>query len=275
MRCLALAFAFVPALAALLPAQGSPAQSSNSAAKPSARTFAELLATLPAEPLSERYAAMQAFAKGPHAPAAIPDLVTELRAKAPEFDNDGCLLLEAILREHASAEVPIQAVREVLLEVVVRPLWTSRQKAAQALAVLLQRPSAVEGAEERLARALVPLLASQRSRVVDAGAAALAAIPGAGFGADPFAARAWFHQRFGGAVDLHAACFEELLVLREHGDRWRTPDGRDLTREAVDGLVEAAKASAAQHRRTFEVVLQAPAADIEEEMSTFGLGRFG
>jgi D-alanyl-D-alanine carboxypeptidase len=238
-------------------------------------SLAELLASLPKERLAERHAAMQAFANGEHAVGAIPDVVAELRAKAPEFDNDGCLLLEWILREHAEAQVPVAALRDALLEVVVRTRWTSRQKAAQALAVLLKRKGAVDGAEERLARALVPLLASQRSRVVDAGAAALAAIPGASCGADPFAARAWFRERFGSSIDLHAAHFEELLVLRADGDRWRTQDGRELSREDVESLVEAAKASAQERRRTFEVVLQAAAADVDAAMSTTGFGRFG
>src|SRR5690606_31776174 len=116
------------------------------------------------------------------APAAIGPLLQRIRAEAPTLDNDGCLALECILRAHDDAVCDL----DVLLEVVQRPRWNSRQKAAQALALALPRTN-LAGAEERIARAVIPLLASQRQRVFEAGARCLAQLAGDEVGEDPVA----------------------------------------------------------------------------------------
>lgn len=251
-------------LVSLVAAVGIPAQS----------TMAGLRAAWQELTVAARFAAMRELAAAADAPARIPAILAELRAAAPAFDNDGCLLLELVLRAHPEAMVPVAAIRDELLAVATRPAWTSRQKSAQALAVLFQRPAALAGAEERIARTLVPLLASQRGRVSAAAAACLARFEDAAFGDDPFAARAWFHARFGGAVDLHTARFEEVLVAREVDDGFALPDGRTVARADLVEIAAAARAVAADRRRTFEVVVQTDAARVDRAVATPELGGY-
>jgi D-alanyl-D-alanine carboxypeptidase len=196
-----------------------------------------ILATLEMPASAAQLAAMRAAAARPDAPAAIPGLLAKIRAEAPALDNDGCLALEQILRAHPDATCPV----DVLLEVVARPIWTSRQKGAQALALAL-RPEVVAGQRERLARAVIPLLASQRERVYSAGARCLAAIAGRDLGDDPAAARAWFFATFGKGIDLVAAVHEEVVVVRPQED-----GGFRVQGEPAADLAElTAKAAAAR-----------------------------
>lgn len=183
-----------------------------------------LLPTLRADASAAQSAAMEAFAARVDAPTVIPALLDRMRAEAPSLDNNGCLALERILRAHSTAELPRGAIADALLEVLARPIWTSRQKAAQALAETL-RPDVIAGREERLARALLPLLTSQRSRVFGAGERCLAMVAGRGFDADPFAAREWFHRRFGKGIDLVAGVHEVVVVVRKDGEAF-TVQGR-------------------------------------------------
>lgn len=174
------------------------------------RPFESVLDALRAPASPAQVEAMRAFAARMDAPAAIPELLDRLRDEAPRLDNNGCLLLEWILREHPDATCPVDG----LLDVLARPIWNSRQKAAQALLLAL-RPETMVGQEERLARAVLPLLTSQRSRVYEAGAKCLTRIAGRDLGTDPVVARRWFFERFGKGIDLHASVHEVVLVVRE------------------------------------------------------------
>lgn len=212
-------------------------------------------------------AAFDAFAARPEAPLAIPALLDRIAAEAPRLDNDGCLLLAAILRAHPSAPCPLPP----LLGALARPRWTSRQKAAEVVALLLRRPGAAAGCEQAVAQALVPLLTSQRGRVRTPAARALAALAGEDLG-DAVAARAWFHRRFGIGIDLLAGVHEEVLVVTRDGGNFRLPDGSAGDLRTLSAAVQAAHAAAAQRRRTLGVVLQLPTATVDATATTSGLG---
>ena len=229
--------------------------------------FDDLLPILRQPGSAAQLAALDAFAERADAPAAIAPLLAQIRAEAPQLDNDGCLALERILRAHADAACPL----DVLVEVIGRPLWTSRQKGAQALAIALAR-TPFAGDEERLARAVVPLLVSQRQRVFEAGGRCLAVIAGRDLGDDPIAARQWFFDRFGEGIDLLAGVHEHVVVVRPDGASWSI-DGAAPT--DLDGVVRAL-----EHRRTrlapsgvpLSIVVQLPKAQIDQMLAAGATG---
>lgn len=115
-----------------------------------------------------RYEAMAAFLAQPDAPRAVRPLLelllTRLRAGRPDWEgpaNDACLNLSQILESHQGVSVPPAEILE-LIEAATD--WTTVQKCGEVLAQGVAR-TGQEGLEERLAEALVPGLASQRSRV--------------------------------------------------------------------------------------------------------------
>lgn len=234
------------ALASVLAAQAAPAP------------IDDLLAIVRRQGSADQVEAMRAFAARPDAPAAIAPLLQRIRAEAPALDNNGCLALEFVLRAHPAAACPI----DVLLEVLARPIWTSRQKAAQALLPLL-RDDVVAAAREALARAVIPLLTSQRSRVYRAGAACLAKIAGADLGDDPVAARAWFHETFGSGIDLVAAVHERVLVVRSAGDGWLLGDRQLPDTAALIDAVRAERERAMAARLSLGIVRQVAAREVD------------
>lgn len=175
--------------------------------------FDELMATLRDDELEDELRVMQAFAKQSGAPAAIPGLLAALRAEAPALDNDVGLTLDFVLAAHPHAPCDM----EPLLEAIRRPRWTSQQKCAQALVHLLRRGDGA-GRERELAADLVPLLASQRPRVFDAAEACLVALTGEEHGDTPDGWLAWYAARFGTELDMRAAVYEDLLVVRPLAD---------------------------------------------------------
>jgi D-alanyl-D-alanine carboxypeptidase len=224
--------------------------------------FDELLAILRQDGSAAQVAAMDAFARRDDAAAAIAPLLARMRAEAPSLDNDGCLALERILRAHADADLPRTAVVEALLEVLARPIWTSRQKAAQALAEAL-RPEVVAGREEVLARALVPLLTSQRSRVYRAGDRCLAAVAGRSFDGDPIAARAWFHRRFGKGLDLLAGIHEVVVCVRAAGTGFVVQERPIADLTALTAAIHAERLAAARQGLEVGVVFSTTAAAVD------------
>ena len=216
--------------------------------------FDTLLATLRENASAAQLAAMEQFAARDDAPAVVPALLAKIRDEAPALDNNGCLALERILRAHADADLPRAAIVDTLLEVMARPIWTSRQKAAQALHEVL-RPDVIAGREERLARGLIPLLTSQRSRVFDAGERCLAQVAGRAFDADPAAARAWYHTRFGRGIDLVAAVHEVVVIVRREGDAFTVQGEPAADLAAVTTAVAAQRADAERRGLAIGAVL--------------------
>ncbi len=216
--------------------------------------FADLVARLRASASAQQVEAMRRFAARADAPAAIPALLELIRTEAPALDNNGCLALEQILGAHPDAACPL----EPLLQVIRRPIWTSRQKGAQALALAL-RPETVAGQEERIARAVIPLLASQRSRVFAAGARCLDRLAGRAIGDDPLAARAWFFERFGKGIDLLAGVQEIVLVIRPlRGGGFDVQGQRAPDPGALTAAVRAARERAARNGLEIGAVVQVP-----------------
>ncbi|HEX5053243.1 MAG TPA: serine hydrolase domain-containing protein [Planctomycetota bacterium] len=228
--------------------------------------FDDVLEQLHATASAAQVEAMRRFAARDDAPAAIPALLDRIRAEAPRLDNNGCLLLEWILRAHPEADCPL----DVLLEVLARPIWNSRQKAAQALALAL-RPEVVARREEPLARAVIPLLTSQRSRVFEAGALCLAHIAGRELGTDPIAARRWFHERFDKGIDLLAAVHELVLVVHEAEGGFVVQGRRLPDLAALTDTVRAARERAEVHGLEVGAVLQLPAERVSRLLEGHGL----
>lgn len=240
-------------LVVLLSAAGIAAQAEEARAP-----IDDLLAVLRRQGSADQLEAMRAFAARPDAPQAIAPLLERIRAEAPALDNNGCLALEFVLRAHPTAVCPVAP----LLEVLARPIWTSRQKAAQALLPLL-RDDVVAAHREALARAVIPLLTSQRSRVYRAGAACLAKIAGKDLGDDPVAARAWFHATFDSGLDLTAAVHERVLIVRPAGGGWAIGERQLSDDAALTEAVRAERERAAGARRSLGVVLQVAAGDVD------------
>ncbi|HEX6811657.1 MAG TPA: serine hydrolase domain-containing protein [Planctomycetota bacterium] len=237
------------------------------ATAPAQSPFAELLDTLRASASAGQLDAMRAFAARDDAPASIPPLLERIRAEAPALDNNGCLALEMILAAHPDAACPL----DVLLEVIARPIWTSRQKGAQALALAL-RPSVIEGHEERLARAVLPLLVSQRSRVFHAGARCLQKIAGRELGTDPLASRAWFFERFGKGIDLLAGVHEVVLVVHEVDGGFEVQGTKVADLAALTATLAAARERAALRGLEVGAVFKLPDARVEKLVASGGFG---
>src|SRR5262249_29213580 len=146
---------------------------------------------------------------------------------------------------------------EPLLEVIARPVWNSRQKGAQALAMAL-RPAVWAGREERIARALLPLLASQRSRGYTAAARCLCTLSGVDLGTDPYAGRAWYCARCGRGIDLLAGVHEVVLVIERQADGSFAVQGeRAADDAALTAAVRAARLRAERGGLTAGAVVRA------------------
>lgn len=206
---------------------------------------------------------LDTFAARADATDAIAPLLQRIRAEAPQLDNDGCLALERILRAHPDATCPL----EPLLEVIERPLWTGRQKGAQALALALPR-AAIGDDAERCARAVVPLLASQRQRVFASGARCLAILAGEDLGDDPIAARQWFFARFGEGIDLLAGVHELVVVVRPDGARWSVDGASPTDLDGVVRVLEHRRSRLAPSGVPVSVVVQLPKAQVDAMLTT-------
>ncbi len=215
-----------------------------------------MLNNLRANASQEQLDVMIRFAKQTDAPAAIPRLIEVLKAEAPRMDNNACLALEFILKEHPTAECPI----DPLLDTISRPIWNSQQKAAQALYYALKKED-VEKRKEELCRRLIPLLTSQRPRVFDAALRCLEKITGQQMGADADAWNTYYEKAFPGKrLDLLKATYEIVAIVRPL-------DGISSVNYSVDGekvgavdelqkrLVELKKRAAKDHL-VLSVVIQ-------------------
>lgn len=270
MRCLVLAVLFASGLV--------PAQSAQQRVAP--RTLADVLAATADGPRAARFAALREFAILDRAVTCVHDAVLEVRAQAPDFDDEACALFEAILREHPKADLPLAEMRDVLLEVAARPRWQSRLGAARLFSTLLEFPEVHEGAEERIARVLVPLLASQRTALILAGSKALARLPRGIATTDRFAARTWFYETFRSSVDLHAAGFEHLEGFEWQGQVWLahchglTFASGGFASGGIARFVATQRSRAHARGRTLEVVLSSDEFEVDLEAGTSDPGLF-
>jgi hypothetical protein len=215
-----------------------------------------LLKYLHANGSPEQYDAMTRFARQTNAPAAIPRLIDVLKAEAPQMDNNICLALEFILREHPDSECPI----DPLLEAISRPIWNSQQKAGQALYHALKEAE-IERRREELCRRLIPLLTSQRPRVFDAALRSLQKITGEKMGPDADMWNTYYEKTFPGKkLDLSKAVYEDIVIVRPLEDKSPviyTVNGEKVG--AVDALkrrLVGLKESADRNRHVFSVVIQ-------------------
>jgi hypothetical protein len=192
---------------------------------PSRITVEDLVASLRQSASMGQLATMRDFAAQANAPEALPRLLQVLRDEAPAMDNNTCLAVEMILMQHPDAVCPTEA----LIEALERKIWTSQQKAAQAL--LHAIPSEPDAdVEERMARALIPLMTNQRSRVFGAGVKCLQRLSGEDHPPTPEPWLAWFEGRFGDEVDLGDAVYEVVAVVR------RTPGEDGVAQYSVNGV---------------------------------------
>jgi hypothetical protein len=169
-----------------------------------------MLNNLHANASQQQLDVMIRFAKQTDAPAAIPRLIDVLKAEAPGMDNNVCLALEFILKEHPSAECPI----DPLLDTISRPIWNSQQKAAQALYYALKEED-IQKRKEELCRRLIPLITSQRPRVFDAALRCLEKITGKQMGADADAWNTYYEKAFlRKKLDLSKAIYEIVVIVR-------------------------------------------------------------
>jgi hypothetical protein len=152
-------------------------------------------------------------------------LIEEIRRNPRGPHNNRCLLLEAIVRKH-SGEVRMDVLP--VIQVLASRSPTNQQKAAQILAAAAERKDLFRGHEQEAARALIPLTASQRGRVVRPALETLHRLTGQSFGRVPEAWSKWFKETYDERVDLSSAVYELLAVVRRDasGRETFTLDGK-------------------------------------------------
>lgn len=141
------------------------------------------------------------------------DLLTaEVRANPQGENNNRCLIIEWLVREHVQkVQIDVSPYIQVLR--TKRPF--EQQKAAQVIAAVAQRKDLVKGKELDAIRALIPLTASQRGRVVAGALEALHRLTGqTELGRDPEAWRRWFKAAYQEDLRLDEAVYEILAVIK-------------------------------------------------------------
>lgn len=198
------------------------------------------------------------------APAEIPKLIRILSDKAPGADAAVCLVIVRILEQHADALCPV----EPLLDVLVRGDWVAHQRAAYG--VYYAWNSDNDALRERACRALIPLTASQRGRVVYPTLACLKEITGLELGRDPGAWARWFESEFGSPIELDGVVNEMVAVVTPLGvDPFRPPwDLNGVTYRDKHSLlrqVKQLKHEADEHKVPLRVVMHSDHAAEEFE----------
>jgi hypothetical protein len=121
----------------------------------------------------EQIRVFESFASSSDSVANLPELLKLIDKEAPNLDNNGFLLIRMILERHPNTKVPI----DVFIRALKRRVWTSQQKCLQALKWALSEEN-IRLHRDELLRLIIPLTASQRSRVYEPAAECLQKING-------------------------------------------------------------------------------------------------
>jgi hypothetical protein len=196
-----------------------------------------------------------------HAPAPQP-AVRSLVAALDRFDgalqNNICLALMFLLQAHPSVEVPLAP----LVRTMAEKRWTSQQKAAQVVE-LMARQRKLADPDGSLAAVLIPMLASQRSRVYGPARSILPRVTGQSLGNDPIAWADWYRRKYGRRLDLAGSVYELLQIIRaeRRGDKESFRVENDVYTSAAELLkrLKADTQTARQRGKVFALAVLLPA----------------
>ncbi len=163
--------------------------------------------------------------------------------------NNACLTLEGLVQAHHDLVLPVEPV----LDCLSHRVFTCQQKSAQVVRDSLEvRKDWLKGHEEEAARRLIPLTASQRSRVYEAALACLRPLTGENIGRDPLRWAAWFEKRYKKKLDL-SDCLYEIVAVVDTRDGF-SMNGEKLTRSELRKKLEELQAAARKHHLDLGVV---------------------
>jgi hypothetical protein len=142
---------------------------------------------------------------------ALNSLVDQIRNDPDGDNNNRCLIVESILREHTDdAFMDLRP----LIPVLKTPDAFNQQKAAQVVEAVISRDDLVKQVEKELIQALILLTTSQRERVVRPALEALQSLTGQqSIGRNPEEWVKYFFSRFHEKIDLSNAVYELLVIV--------------------------------------------------------------
>lgn len=189
----------------------------------------------------------EAMARLPDRPdwqAVIDVLVADMRRAPDASHNNRSLLLEAIVSRHLpEARLDVAP----LIAAIRTRSWTNQQKTAQVLAAAAERPELFRWHEQPAIAALIPLTASQRSRVVQAALATLHRLTDQRLGRQPSEWVAWYEAKYGEKLDLTGSVYELVTTVRRVEEREAFKVGETLV-EGLGGLQAEARRFAERAR---------------------------
>ncbi|MBI3722575.1 hypothetical protein HY251_01260 [bacterium] len=124
--------------------------------------------------------------------------------------NNACLALEVLIQRHPDLHVAVEPV----LDCITHRVWTCQQKGAQVIRDALSKDEKwLAGREDEAIRRLIPLTASQRSRVYDAALACLERLTKQKLGRDPLKWASWYDKGHDRKLSLEGCVFEVVAVV--------------------------------------------------------------
>lgn len=184
------------------------------------------LSTDPDAGLASINDAMQQVPSRPDWQPALNSLVDQIRNNPDGDNNNRCLIVESILREHTDdAFMDLRP----LIPVLKTPDAFNQQKAAQVVEAVISRDDLIKPIEKELIQALIPLTTSQRERVVRPALEALQSLTGQqSIGRNPEEWVKYFFSRFHEKIDLSNAVYELLVIVSLPDDSGFIVDGKRI-----------------------------------------------
>lgn len=195
---------------------------------------------------AEQLAAFMALADRPDWQAISDYLVDRIRDDPNGRHNNTCLALGFAVKRHLD-EIELDI--DPLLGLLSTLPWTNQQKAAGVLAAAAQHAELFAGNEELAIRLAIPLITSQRGRVVSPALRILHALTDEKeLKRDPAAWVEWYEERYQRKIDLRGSVYELLAIVHardKEGERTYELNGQPVgdvggLSDALESLSQAA-----------------------------------
>jgi len=236
-------------------------------AKEVAAAGGELLTVVRRGNVEDAEAVAYALRYAPDPDAAVAALLESLDRFDGRLANNIGLALMFLCQRHASLKVPLPP----LVAQLQSTDWTHQQKIAQVIEVLVKRGGVVDE-DGALTAALIPMLASQRSRVFSSAREILPAITGVQLGTAPEPWVAWYSKRYGRKIDLAADIYELVQIVQPSMEKerevYRVAGRSYATHEALVARLQSDMAITHGLQRQFAVAIQLPASGFPHERLT-------
>jgi len=191
----------------------------------------ELLDLVRGAPSREQFGALRSLPGRPDWQEVVNLLLRQIRVK-PEQDHSHVLLALQSITDVRLATMAFDI--DPLLLILQTSLWSNQYRAAKLIGKLAEQPRFFLGRERATIRTLIPLLTSQRAKLVQSALVGLRKVSGQDLDRDPAAWTHWFEDQYNERLGLQGAVYELLFVVQP----FNTEEGQRIYRIGSDELTE-------------------------------------